>query len=57
MSPEELPDPLPAVLGSLGPVARAIRREKGVTGPLVGVELKGLAGLFQGFLQLGNVLG
>jgi len=56
VSTEELPDPLPAVFGSLGAVARAVGREEGVTGSFVGVELIGLAGLFQGLFQLGNVL-
>ena len=43
---EELPDPLPAVVGRLGPVTGPVDGEEGVAGVLVGVELELLACFF-----------
>ena len=48
---------LPGVHGGLGPVARPVHLQEGVSGPLVGVELIGLAGRLERGFELGDVLG
>jgi len=54
---EEVPDPLPGVHGRLGPVAGPVYLQEGVPGPVVGVELVGLAVRLERVFELGDVLG